>query len=454
MSDFSRSAYTVGFVSLGCPKNLTDTEVMLAHVAEAGYVITPEESEADVVIVNTCAFIESAKKEAIDNILDVAWLKKHAKLKALIVTGCLPERYREAVLTDFPEVDAILGVASIHSIVEAIDQALTRKKGQRRYARFDAHDTLALGGDRVVTTGDAYAYLKIAEGCNNRCSYCAIPYIRGDLRSRTVEDIVAEAKTLEEMGVKELILVAQDTTVYGLDLYGEYALPRLLRAITEETEIPWLRLLYCYPDKITDALVKEMAENPRVLPYIDMPIQHGDDTVLAAMNRHGDTAVIRDAVQRLRTNVPDVIIRTTMITGFPGETEEAFENACRFAKEMQFDCLGVFPYSLEEGTPAYDLPNRVDAQTAQDRADILMRQQADISAAKKEAFVGRTLTVLCEGYDVVAESYFGRSAYDAPDIDGKVYFTSPSRMKFEEGTFVSVKITEALDYDLVGTSVL
>ncbi len=451
---FSRSSYTVGFVSLGCPKNLTDTEVMLAHVAEAGYVITPEESEADVVIVNTCAFIESAKKEAIDNILDVAWLKKHAKLKALIVTGCLPERYRDAVLTDFPEVDAILGVASIHSIVEAIDKALTRKKGQRRYARFDPHDSLALGGDRVVTTGDAYAYLKIAEGCNNRCSYCAIPYIRGDLRSRTIEDVVAEAKTLDEMGIKELILVAQDTTVYGLDLYGEYALPRLLRAITDETNIPWIRLLYCYPDKITDALVREMRDNPRVLHYIDMPIQHGDDGMLAAMNRHGDTAVIRDAVKRLRDAMPDVVIRTTMITGFPGETEAAFENACRFAAEVQFDCLGVFPYSLEEGTPAYDLPDRVDAQTAQDRADILMRQQADVSAAKKEAFVGRTLSVLCEGYDVVAESYFGRSAYDAPDIDGKVYFTSPAGVKYEEGNFVSVKITEAMDYDLVGTAVL
>ena len=454
MSKFDRSKYTVGFVSLGCPKNLTDTEVMLAHVAEAGYIITPEESEADAVIVNTCAFIESAKREAIDNILDVAWLKENANLKAIIVTGCLPQRYREEILKDLPEVDAVLGVASIHSIVEAVDAALTRKKGQKKYARFDPHETLDLRGDRVVTTGDGYAYLKIAEGCDNRCSYCAIPQIRGNLRSRTIEDIVAEAKTLDEMGVKELILIAQDTTVYGRDLYGELALPNLLRAITEEPKLPWIRLLYCYPDKITDELIAEMAENPRVLHYIDMPIQHGDDGMLRAMNRHGDTGVIRDAVRRLRAAMPDVTIRTTMITGFPGETETAFENACLFAKEMRFDCLGVFPYSREEGTPAYALPDQIDGETAQTRADILMRQQADISAAYKQSFVGKTMTVLCEGFDVVAESYFGRTAYDAPEIDGKVYFTSPGGVKFEEGAFVTVKITEAMDYDLVGVAAM
>ena len=454
MPNIDRSKFTVGFVSLGCPKNLTDTEIMLAHVAEAGYVITPEESEADAVIVNTCAFIESAKREAIDNILDVAWLKKNANLKAIIVTGCLPERYRDEILTDLPEVDAILGVASIHHIVDAIDHALTQKKGAKKYARFDPHESLTLGGDRVITTGDGYAYLKIAEGCDNRCSYCAIPMIRGPLRSRTIEDVVAEAKTLDEMGVKEVILVAQDTTVYGRDIYGELALPRLIRAITEETKIPWIRLLYCYPDKITDALVSEMSMNDRVVKYIDMPIQHGDDGMLKAMNRHGDTAVIRDAVKRLRAAMPDVTIRTTMITGFPGETEAAFENACELAKELRFDCLGVFPYSLEEGTPAFQLPDRIDPQIAEDRADILMRQQADISAARKQSFVGKALTVLVEGFDVVAESYFGRSAYDAPEIDGKVYFTSPAGLKFEEGSFVTVTITEALDYDLVGVAVM
>lgn len=442
----------VGFVSLGCPKNQLDTEVMLAHVAEAGYTITPEESEADVVIVNTCAFIESAKREAIDNILDVAWLKKNAHLKALIVTGCLPERYRDEVLTDMPEVDAVLGVGSIHHIAEAIDAALARSG--TKYARFDNKEELALGGDRVVTTGDAYAYLKISEGCDNRCAYCAIPYIRGGMRSRTIEDIVAEAKTLDDMGVREVVLVAQDTSAYGRDLYGEYALPRLIRAITDATEIPWIRLLYCYPDKITPALIDEIAHNDRVVKYIDIPIQHASDAVLARMNRHGDAACIRDAVARLRAGVPGITLRTTLITGFPGETEEDFETLCRFVREEAFECLGVFPYSREEGTPAYDMPDQVDAQTAQDRADILMRMQADISERYKNTFVGKTVHVLCEGFDVVAEAYYGRTEYDAPEIDGKVYFTSPAGHKYSEGEFVDVKITEAMDYDLVGETIV
>ena len=407
-----KSDIKVGFVSLGCPKNQLDTEVMLAHIAQAGYTITPEESEADVVIVNTCAFIESAKQEAIDNILDVAWLKENANLKALIVTGCLPERYREELLTEMPEIDAVLGVGSIHHITEAIEAALAKAEG--KYARFDDKEKLALGGDRVVTTGDAYAYLKISEGCSNRCAYCAIPYIRGNMRSRTVEDIVAEAKTLDEMGIKELILVAQDTSAYGFDLYGEYALPRLIRAITDATKIPWIRLLYCYPDKITPELVAEMAGNDRVVKYIDIPLQHASDAVLARMNRHGDSACIKDAIHRLREGVPGIVLRTTFITGFPGETEEDFETLCRFVKEEKFECVGVFPYSREEGTPAYDMPDQVDAQIAQDRADILMRTQAEISENWKQSFVGKTEHVLCEGYDVVAEAYFGRTRCDAP----------------------------------------
>jgi len=443
----------VGFVSLGCPKNQLDTEVMLAHVAEAGYTITPEESEADVVIVNTCAFIESAKREAIDNILDVAWLKKNAHLKALIVTGCLPERYREEVLRDMPEVDAVLGVGSIHRIVEAIEAALDRSR-QQKLALFDDKEALALGGDRVVTTGDAYAYLKIAEGCDNRCAYCAIPQIRGRMRSRPIEDLVAEAKTLEEMGIRELILVAQDTSAYGRDLYGELSIVRLLRALTSGTSIPWIRLLYCYPDKITDELVAEIAQNDRIVKYIDIPVQHAADAVLRRMNRHGDAACIRGAIRRLREGVPDIVLRTTLITGFPGETEADFETLCRFVKEMRFECLGVFPFSPEEGAAAYTMPDPVDAQTAQDRADIIMRTQAVISEAAKRRLVGKTLRVLCEGYDVVAESYYGRTQYDAPEIDGKVYFTSPAGTKFAEGSFVEVKITESMDYDLVGETVL
>ena len=446
-----KSDIKVGFVSLGCPKNQLDTEVMLAHIAQAGYTITPEESEADVVIVNTCAFIESAKQEAIDNILDVAWLKDNANLKALIVTGCLPERYREELLSEMPEIDAVLGVGSIHHITEAIEAALAKSE---KYARFDDKEKLELGGDRVITTGDAYAYLKISEGCNNRCAYCAIPYIRGNMRSRTVEDIVAEAKTLDEMGIKELILVAQDTSAYGLDLYGEYALPRLIRAITDVTEIPWIRLLYCYPDKITPELVAEMAQNDRVVKYIDIPLQHASDPVLARMNRHGDCACIKDAIHRLRDGVPGIVLRTTFITGFPGETEEDFEALCRFVKEEKFECVGVFPYSREEGTPAYDMPDQIDAQIAQNRADILMATQAEISENWKQSFVGKTEHVLCEGYDVVAEAYFGRTRFDAPEIDGKVYFTSPAGTKYEEGEMVDVKITAAMDYDLVGETIL
>ena len=446
-----KSDIKVGFVSLGCPKNQLDTEVMLAHIAQAGYTITPEESEADVVIVNTCAFIESAKQEAIDNILDVAWLKDNANLKALIVTGCLPERYREELLSEMPEIDAVLGVGSIHHITEAIEAALAKSE---KYARFDDKEKLELGGDRVITTGDAYAYLKISEGCNNRCAYCAIPYIRGNMRSRTVEDIVAEAKTLDEMGIKELILVAQDTSAYGFDLYGEYALPRLIRAITDATEIPWIRLLYCYPDKITPELVREMAENDRVVKYIDIPLQHASDPVLARMNRHGDSSCIKDAIHRLRDGVPGIVLRTTFITGFPGETEEDFEALCRFVKEEKFECVGVFPYSREEGTPAYDMPDQIDAQIAQNRADILMATQAEISENWKQSFVGKTEHVLCEGYDVVAEAYFGRTRFDAPEIDGKVYFTSPAGTKYEEGEMVDVKITAAMDYDLVGETIL
>ena len=446
-----KSDIKVGFVSLGCPKNQLDTEVMLAHIAQAGYTITPEESEADVVIVNTCAFIESAKQEAIDNILDVAWLKDNANLKALIVTGCLPERYREELLSEMPELDAVLGVGSIHHITEAIEAALAKSE---KYARFDDKEKLELGGDRVITTGDAYAYLKISEGCNNRCAYCAIPYIRGNMRSRTVEDIVAEAKTLDEMGIKELILVAQDTSAYGFDLYGEYALPRLIRAITDATEIPWIRLLYCYPDKITPELVAEMAQNDRVVKYIDIPLQHASDPVLARMNRHGDSSCIKDAIHRLRDGVPGIVLRTTFITGFPGETEEDFEALCRFVKEEKFECVGVFPYSREEGTPAYDMPDQIDAQIAQNRADILMATQAEISENWKQSFVGKTEHILCEGYDVVAEAYFGRTRCDAPEIDGKVYFTSPAGTKYEEGEMVDVKITAAMDYDLVGETIL
>ena len=441
----------VGFVSLGCPKNQLDTEVMLHEVLQAGYEITPEETEADIVIINTCAFIESAKQEAIDNILDVAWLKKHNNLQAIIVTGCLAERYREEIFKELPEVDALLGVGSIHNIVEAIKAVETKAGRKKKYASFEDKEQVRLGGDRVLTTPEYTAYLKIAEGCDNRCAYCAIPAIRGKFRSRPMEDLVAEAKQLEELGVRELNIVAQDITRYGLDLYGEYRLAELLHRITEATAIPWIRLLYCYPDKITNELVAEMRDNPRIVKYIDMPMQHISDHMLTAMNRHGDSALIRSVVEKLRREIPEIVIRTTFITGFPGETEEDFEELCTFVREMEFDHVGVFPYSREEDTPAYDFPDQIDSQVAQDRADMIMADQMEINARKNEAKVGKIIKVLCEDYDAVSEIHFGRSEADAPEIDGKVYFRAPGRIA--PGSFMYVKIREVSEYDLIGRAV-
>ena len=441
----------VGFVSLGCPKNQLDTEVMLHEVIAAGYEITPDETEADVVIINTCAFIESAKKEAIENILDIAWLKENRSLKAIIVTGCLIERYREQVIEELPEVDAILGVGSIHHIVEALE-AVNDKTRKEKYVSIEDHNCVRLGGDRVLTTPEYMAYLKIAEGCDNRCAYCAIPSIRGRFRSRPIEDIVEEAKNLEELGVKELTVVAQDITRYGLDLYGEYSLAKLLRAITDATSIPWIRLLYCYPDKMTDELIAEIRDNDRILKYVDMPLQHVSDRMLAAMNRHGDGKTVREVVAKMRREIPDLTLRTTFIVGFPGETQEDFDELCEFVKESKFEHAGVFTYSREEGTPAYDLPDQIDEQIKQDRMDVLMRMQMHINEAQNEQKIGRVIRVLCEDYDPVSEAHFGRSAADAPDIDGKVYFKSPRRIL--PGSFVDVKIEEVVDYDVFGTAIL
>ena len=434
----------IGFISLGCPKNQIDTEVMLRELVDAGYDITPEDIEADIIIVNTCGFIESAKQEAIDNILDVAWLKQNRNLKGIICCGCLAERYREQIFEELPEVDAVVGTGSIHNIVKAVE-AVT--KGEK-YLSCEPNEELVLGGERVVTTPEYTAYIKVAEGCDNRCSYCAIPNIRGRFRSRKIEDIVEEAKSLEELGVKELVIVAQDTSRYGLDIYGEYSLSRLIRELTKNTTIPWFRLLYCYPDKITDELVDEIANNDRVVKYIDLPIQHVSDNMLKAMNRHGDGKCVRDTVKRLRERVPGIVIRTTAIVGFPGETEEDFTELCEYIKEAKFDRFGAFPYSREEDTPAYDLPDQIDEQIKQDRYDEIMALQLDIHEELNQKKIGKTVKVLCEGFDPVAETFFGRSEADAPEIDGKVYFSSKAKPK--EGQFVNVKITDAIDYDLFG----
>jgi ribosomal protein S12 methylthiotransferase len=442
----------IGFVSLGCSKNQLDTEVMLHELLSAGYEITPEETEADVVIINTCAFIESAKQEAIENILDIAWLKEHRDLKGIVVTGCLAERYREEIFAELPEVDALLGVGSIHNIVEAVESVLARVKRKKlpKYSSFEDKNEVRLGGDRVLTTPEYYSYLKISEGCDNRCTYCAIPSIRGRFRSRPMEDLIAEAKQLSDLGVRELNIIAQDVTRYGLDLYGEYSLAKLLRAITEETDIPWIRLLYCYPDKMTDELIAEIRDNPRIVKYVDMPLQHVSDTVLHRMNRHGDGKTVREVVAKLRREIPGLTLRTTFIVGFPGETEEDFEELSAFVDEARFDRMGVFPYSAEEGTPAASLDGQLDEQVKQYRMDVLMRQQMTINAEKNEEKVGTTLRVLVEDFDPVSEAHFGRTVADAPEIDGKIYFTAARRIA--PGCIIDVKIEEVVDYDLYGTA--
>lgn len=436
----------VGFVSLGCPKNQLDTEVMLKELYDEGFEIVSEETEADIIIINTCAFIESAKKEAIDNIIDIGWLKEHHTLKGIVVTGCLAERFRDSIFDELPEVDAVLGVGSIHSICKAVKAVADGKK----FSEYADKNEVKLGGERVVTTPKYTAYLKVAEGCDNRCTYCAIPGIRGSFRSRPMEDLIAEAKELSADGeLKELCVIAQDTTRYGVDLYGKYSLAELLQRLCDETDIPWIRILYCYPDKITDELIEVIKKNDRIVKYLDIPIQHISDPVLKRMNRHGDSELIRSVFEKLRREIPDIVLRTTAIVGFPGETEEDFEKLCEFVKEMKFDHFGAFTYSREEDTPAYDFDGQIDEQVKQDRFDIIMREQLEINTEKNESRIGKTVSVLTEDYDEVSQTYFGRSEADAPEIDGKVYF-SAKRGSVKSGEFVKVKISEVCEYDLIG----
>lgn len=437
-------AIKVGFVSLGCPKNLLDTENMLYLLADNGFEIVAEDVDADVIIINTCAFIESAKQEAIDNILDIAWLKENHTLKGIVVTGCLAERYREEVLERMPEVDCVIGTGSIHSIVDAVNAAY---KGEK-FTCFDDVNKAPFQSNRIITTPEYFAYLKIAEGCDNCCTYCVIPQIRGSFRSRPMDDIVGEARDLAALGVKEICLVAQDTTRYGEDLYGTYCLDSLLAALSEVEGIEWIRLMYCYADRLTDGVIDEIANNPKVVKYIDLPLQHISDNVLSRMNRRDTESSIREILQKLRSKIPDICIRTTFITGFPGETEEDFNKLLAFIKETKFEKLGVFEYSREENTPAYDMPDQIPEKLKRKRYDILMREQRKIHKENNQKAVGKTLKVLCEGYDKAAETYFGRSYADAPDIDGKVYFSAPRRLR--DGEMVDVNITEVLDYDLYG----
>lgn len=434
----------VGFVSLGCPKNLLNTEVMLAKLVNHGMEIVAEDIEADVIVINTCAFIESAKNEAIDNILDIAWLKKNRDLKGIVVTGCLPQRYKEEFLKELPEVNCIIGTGSLDDICEAVEVAY---KGGT-FSSFKDVDKVALGGERVITTPEYFAYVQIAEGCDNRCTYCVIPDIRGKFRSRNMTDIIEEVEGLAEMGIKEICLVAQDTTRYGEDLFATYALDSLISALSEIEGIEWIRVLYCYPDRITDGLINEFKNNDKLVKYIDMPIQHINDDILKRMNRRDTSDSIKEVVEKLRREVPGIIIRSTVIVGFPGETEKQFNELRTFLKEVKFERLGAFEYSREEGTPAYDMPKQVASATKKKRCDAIMSDQNRIHNDFNAKFIDKTLKVICEGYDPVSECFFGRSYADAPDIDGKVYFTAPKRLK--EGEFVDVKITEVLDYDLFG----
>lgn len=432
-------------VSLGCPKNQMDAELMLARLRDAGMTITPDSGLAEVVIVNTCGFIEDAKKESIDNILEFAQLKKEGQIRKIIVTGCLAERYQEELVRELPECDGVLGLGANADIVEAVRAVM---KGEA-VVRFPDKGCWKLDGARLQTTPSFFAYLRVGDGCNNCCAYCAIPQIRGPLRSREMDSLLEEARSLAANGVKELVLVAQDTTLYGEDLYGEARLPELLEELCEIDGLAWIRLLYCYPEHITDRLLDVMAAQKKILPYLDMPIQHCSGRVLKAMNRTGDAEWLRGLIARIRRRVPGIVLRTTVMTGFPGEGEAEFEELCAFIQEMRFERLGCFAFSPEEGTAAFDMPGQLPEEEKSRRRDIVMEEQARIAGEYNQSQVGRTIPVLVEGYDRYAECWFGRSPADAPDIDGKVFFTCPGGA-VKPGDLVRVAVTDSMDWDLMG----
>ena len=435
----------IGMVSLGCNKNQVDAERMLYKIKEAGYQLVADAALSDIVIVNTCGFIESAKQEAIETILEFGKLKEEGRIKKIIVTGCLAERYKEEVAELLPEADAVIGLGCNDDILNVIDKVLANQ----RPLEFANKLCLPMEGGRVQTTLPFYSYLKVAEGCSNCCTYCAIPAIRGKFRSVPMENLIEEAKGLAEHGVKELNIIAQDSTRYGEDLYGESKLPELLTELCRIDKLKWIRILYCYPERITDKLLNVIAKEDKIVKYIDVPIQHCCEDILKKMNREGNEEYLRALMTKIREKVPNVTIRTTLITGFPSETEEQFNQLADFVRDMRFDRLGCFPYSQEEGTKAAEMPDQLDEETKQRRADVIMEQQQIIMAQNNEKMIGKTIEVVTEGFDRYGECYFGRSAADAPDIDGKIFFRSPER-KLTSGSFVKVNITETLDYDLIG----
>lgn len=434
------------FVSLGCDKNLVDSEVMLGMLAEQGYSFTEDEEQADIVVVNTCCFINDAKEESIQSILEMAERKKTGKLKLLIVTGCLAQRYREEIQEEIPEVDAILGTTAIDKIADVIRE-LTGGTHHNYFEDINAPCS-PKQAKRVVTTGGYYAYLKIAEGCDKHCTYCIIPKVRGNYRSVPMERLLKEASELAESGVKELILVAQETTLYGVDLYGKKSLPELLHRLCEIPELEWIRILYCYPEEITDELIQTIKSEDKVCNYLDIPIQHGSDAVLRRMGRKTSQQELKEMIAKLRSEIPDICLRTTLITGFPGETEEDYEELYRFVNEMEFDRLGVFTYSQEEDTPAAAMEDQIPEEVKEQRRGELMELQQAIAFEKAESAVGRTMTAMIEGRIVEDGVCIARTYMDAPNVDGYVFIDTDRDLM--SGTFVKVKITGSNEYDLIG----
>lgn len=433
------------FISLGCDKNLVDTEVMLGLLASRGYEMTDDENQADIIVINTCCFIHDAKEESIQNILEMAEYKKQGKIRALIVTGCLAQRYRQEIIDEIPEVDEVLGTTAYDKILDAVDKALV---GQHEVILSEL-DALPLPDTkRLVTTGGHFAYLKIAEGCDKHCTYCIIPKIRGNFRSVPMDRLVKEAQDLAEQGVKELILVAQETTLYGKDLYGEKSLHILLRNLCKISGIRWIRILYCYPEEITDELIQVMKEEPKICHYLDLPIQHANDIILGRMGRKTSKQELKNIIGRLRSEIPDICLRTTLITGFPGETKEQHEELMEFVDEMEFDRLGVFTYSPEEDTPAADMPDQIDEEVKLDRQADLMELQQEIAFDNAEDMVGREMLVMIEGKVADENAYVGRTYRDAPNVDGMIFINTDEELL--SGDFARVKVTGALDYDLIG----
>ncbi|WP_302327206.1 30S ribosomal protein S12 methylthiotransferase RimO [Enterocloster lavalensis] len=435
-------------VSLGCDKNLVDTEKMLGLLNSEGYAFTDDEGEADAILINTCCFIGDAKEESVNTILEMARLKEEGRCRALVVAGCLAQRYKEEILEEIPEVDGILGTSSCDEIVNVLNGILGREKQAPVSCFHDLAEPPTGGENRVVTTGGYYAHLKIAEGCDKRCTYCIIPYLRGSFRSVPMEQLVQEAGQLAEQGVKELILVAQETTLYGKDLYGGKTLPKLLHELAKVPGIQWIRLQYCYPEEITDELIEAIRTEEKVCHYLDIPIQHASDRILRRMGRRTNQAQLREMIAKLRREIPDIALRTTLISGFPGETQEDHEELMTFVDEMEFERLGVFAYSAEEDTPAYSFPDQVPQEVKEERRDEIMQLQQEIAFEKSEDMVGRVLTVLIEGKVVDEPAYVGRTYMDAPGVDGLIFVNAD--VELMSGDFVRVRVTGSAEYDLIG----